>query len=454
MEIIEDNLKHAIQEKNLYLLADNLCRNPTMVINYDILACACTQDESAAIRLLLNHPTTDPNIILDQAMILGNDDIVISLLESEKIKFSAEIDLSFSHACGYNRINIISLLLNDHRLIINSGNAIAYLCTAIRNGALETLKLLCEDKRFDLTIDNYKALRVACLENKLDCVKYLMDHKSIDLSTEEVIPFEEAIESCNEDIFGILLKKSKIMKVPYDITKKCFEPSKMNMFRVLVEVLTGESLENLLQVCITKKSLIKIQYIHSTNRLVYNINYLLYAIREESTDVIKYFIEECKIDVCISNKCGILCALGRNNDLIAQYLINADIRGRCPHSKEVAELSIDNKCWHAAKSILSKPHMRTSITNEIIAQIINKKNSDVLQVVINNLSGYMTSAIPPLELDQYKWLKLCIENNFAAGIKVICLSIELDLSWNNYELIRLGCKDNSSVTLDAFFLRK
>jgi hypothetical protein len=119
------------------------------------------------------------------------------------VKHGTEIDLeSIKKSIIYNRLEIFKFLIKNQKLDINFSELMTIISYA---GCLEMLKFLIEEYKVDITVEDNICVRVASQSNKLDVVKFLIEHGA-DVSACNSHSLHMASRYDNLEIVKLLLK--------------------------------------------------------------------------------------------------------------------------------------------------------------------------------------------------------------------------------------------------------
>lgn len=134
-------------------------------------------------------PSIDDNNIIKIASKYKCTDIIEKLLKHRRTDVNADDNYVFRAAIVKNNVELVKILLKDKKVKLNtyeSDNDLVVV--AVKNNNTEILKILLEEqwdptghKRIDPTIDNNLPFRTAVKESYIDIVKILMDDKRINI---------------------------------------------------------------------------------------------------------------------------------------------------------------------------------------------------------------------------------------------------------------------------------
>ena len=137
-----------------------------------------------SVEILLNDGRADPN--------------VIDMYNMSPLLYSINL--------GYE--NITRLLLNNSRVVINSGNSspLVWACT---NGNVNIFKMLVETEKYNLTAYNNLCIIEACKKGNLEIIKILIE-KGVPPNTENDILIISATKRGYTDIVKLLLNDTSV----------------------------------------------------------------------------------------------------------------------------------------------------------------------------------------------------------------------------------------------------
>ncbi len=153
-------------------------------------------------KLLIQDITFDPSFQDNIAIRIGSSyektnregfiDIVKRLLQDKRVDPSDDNNYAIKAASGKGFSDIVKFLLQDKRVDPSDDNNFA-IEVASERGFTDIVELLLQDNRVDPSDDNNGALKIACLKRRTDIIKLLLKDKRVDPS-----PFLQCIWSENE----------------------------------------------------------------------------------------------------------------------------------------------------------------------------------------------------------------------------------------------------------------
>jgi hypothetical protein len=393
----------AIKQGDIAIVVQGLALIP--YISRDLLLLACNLPSSGILRLLLTNQTANPNHILGDAILTSSDDIVVALLESDRIKPDTTTTcVIFANACTKNRLRIVKLLLADRRFVL-ADQLYLYLCNAVSKDNVDLLELLCGDVRFDIPKHCYDVLQQGCTYKAIKCIRYLFQQNYCNRFTDKVVIIKLlicAVESEDAHIFALILQglKSKIhpnewFKFGIDaaLISACFDPARMIMFEVLVANVNQEILNNILNKSISVKSVPKVTYILNHNIIQPDISILIKAIEMDALNIVELLLTNYKVPICCYNindntgicQCTVQYALKMNKDQLAHHIIMSRLV-ICTHLDSILQLALERQCLETLKYLLTLPCIKKHLTLELAYNIIKIQDVDIITLLVNTVA--------------------------------------------------------------------
>ena len=305
------------------------------ITNYDgntPLHIACENNCVETVKVLLNEGNADPN----KQNIAGNTPLHL--------------------ACQYNKKEIVKILLEDNKTcLMKNKDGETPTIIALHNESTSILQYLV---KIDMLIPNnlYKSIYSAVINKDEYCVKYLVEaiglsiHELFTKNNETYEVFYLACEQGSDDIVKYMLSKSKSLlhsrsrahsPLYYSLKAKqesvvdilvkngAYKPDikqsidslywDIPMEKIISDDMNEEEKYNLILFCIeerydtpTEEILIKACQLGYKRIVVYLLNKLdpvskditllyvafYYSCHSKSIDLVKYFIDDCHVDVC------------------------------------------------------------------------------------------------------------------------------------------------------------
>ncbi len=429
-----DHLRDYITNENYYEISQYLMRKET-IVSKGCLILAIFLKTSGVLRLLLTKDNVDPNPILVEAAGTGNVDIMTALLEDKRTIFIKGNCESLIAASSHNKSDIVSLLLADKRF---NDSLHKYAVIAIKHNALETLRIFCSDERFDPSENDCESLIEACIIRNIDIINTILLHPKCKVFGCEVLI--AASNTFNIDIFKAILNSYGKKKLSCKVIVENLKPGKGEMFKAIIMKVDDLSLEKILIHCIKNNHLCSMISICNLRRLTLDANILITCLETSSTDkallkiLENYDVSPCKGE---GDTCSIKKAiqLGQSESAVCLMTVKKtkdNLTFICTHASELLYMSVSNRCTSAAMLLLSH---QENLSNQLIDAIILSQN----ETLVDDISKRLTS------IDSEK-IATCISKGHLRIVAIISTNINLDLTWNNYKLLRMAANDKTDKT--------
>ena len=314
--------------------------------------------------------------------------------------------------------NIYVYLVNEHKIDISDD----LLKNIVMEENIEAIKSLFEkcNKQQKKTL-----LRYAIVDSKLDTIKYLVEECKLYISDDLLknIVMEENIEAI-KSLFEKCDKQQKTMLLRYAIVngkldavkylvEECklpielyetFEKGKINIIKYLVDkhiiIPNYKSLYN----AVRYNTIDVIKYLIEECKIQSTVNELRYAINN-TIDVIKYFIEECKMKPTVNELKWAVARDSEHGVILIKYLIE---ECKIEPTEYILELAVRGYHYQQVTQYLS----------EEFTLIYNKKDmlrkSDIVGYLFERYEMKPPENILKIINDQQRWfdiIKYLIEEN-------------------------------------------
>ena len=189
---------------------------------------ACAQGRIEEVELLLarsvypNCETNDGQTPFWIACQNGRTEVVKVLLNDERVlvnKANHNSQTPFWIACEKGHVEVVNLLLNDERIDVNKANSDDQtpFWIACYNGRTEVVKLLLNDENIDINKadkGNTTPLYIACEKGHVEIVKLLLNDERIDVNkatiSDDQTPFWIACYRKHIEVVKLLLSDERI----------------------------------------------------------------------------------------------------------------------------------------------------------------------------------------------------------------------------------------------------
>jgi ankyrin repeat protein len=166
-------------------------------------------------------PSVDDNEALEFAALVGNTDIVSFLLKDPRITSISEYTLISAIKSG--NPETLKVLLSDPRIDISKGSiSVKLFRSAVEKNKLDIVNFLLSDSRFDPSLDDDVAIKIASKNGNLDIVKLLLNDPRVDPSSDNNYLIKQAAKTGKSLIVDILLRDPRINVFQEDTLNKKF----------------------------------------------------------------------------------------------------------------------------------------------------------------------------------------------------------------------------------------
>lgn len=221
LDIINDRFFYNLCVNNLPTIIEILLNDEKIKLSQpDNVLQYCFENKwNNIIKIFLNNNKYDPKLIFDYNIVLG--------------------------ACKNNNIEIFKLLLEDKRIIMDINNLIIYAC---KKENIEIVKLLLADSRITTEIKQ-KCITIAINYNTINIFQLLLNEKDIDYSYTFNCYIKAAIQRQNINIINLILQKINLTRELKDelmvyIDKTLICKSFKKQFKQLVDPKNNKQLDN------------------------------------------------------------------------------------------------------------------------------------------------------------------------------------------------------------------
>jgi hypothetical protein len=433
-EIVNDCLEQItavelIKQQLNYETLGKLMLDETFVVTKELLENSCLFDDSGILRLLLLHHTADPNLVLIDSVEHSNIDIIIALIEDKRTIITPNI---FITACKLGRHDVVKLFLKDIRFD-PSKSATSYLYECIKNDKIEVVRCLIQDDRIKPWILN--GLINSCAYKNIPIFEEIskkFPFTLLDNVNSAKILINTAINSYDAELLKKVIIYTNGTGIDLESAQACLPSGKGSLFKVIIKKLDDKSLKKLLYICIQKNLSTKIGLIYELNKIKITVEEIIYSINNNSVHSLNKLID-LGVLPCYGGICAIKGAIvNKKDDIISGLISNDNVINSCVHHIENLQLSISHKCYKTTKQFLDciangKKYTQgsTKLSDRTLDNILYTGDTQLVGAMLQHVS-----VIP-----SYK-IKKCMRKGYFDAIKIICENTVVDLSWNNYELLR------------------
>jgi len=417
----------------------------TTIITKRHLSLASMLPDAGILRLLLISPYANPNEILLEVLaseIKIAPAIPLALLEDTRIFFSDKDDAAMLKACERNNLQIVDLILRDSRF--RDRNIHTYLLKALRYNAITVASLLLTNIHFNVRKQMKDVLLAACKTKNMTIIRTIMSHKTFNCSDLEC--YETAVESAlKSDSNEVFIEVLNLTKSPL-LTMKLFEqiitPSYGSYYRIYILRLYQENrtkdLRMLLNECIKIDCELKFREIcdlYSTSNQIVDIKTVALCIDNKAENCLIYLLH-LNIPYCDNIFCGLHHCVKNYKDVLGLILVEK--AGSCQHAKASFVLSLRNLCYKTANTLLKDfEHVDVAI-----GPILETCEDSLIQTLADKLTH-----IEP------EHIRSSLIHRRITVIEILCSRFAIDLSWNNYELLRIAARDITNLSFNALMVR-
>lgn len=426
----ELRLRDAVNASDVVELGFLLAANLKSQVTKSILMTAAVSVNPFAeviLELLLGHPTLEYKLALELLCYQGR-------LRSVQIFLDTLENLVIDDICGIwairsANLQLLQVLLQDSRLVVCMPTT--WIVAAIECSEELMLPTLRQDSRFLYV--SVECLNIAIKLHRRSALKQLLgefESSKVGLIADSVISY--CIDNGDPKTLELLLSDSRFY--PSQATQSmCTSRSKEQFFNVLIHMVTSKDLKKLLIRCLNMDLQDNIRSIHASHRILFQTKFLTNLIKRKNWKLVRVLINHpYNIPVCDSEIC--ICRVGifTGADTLVKDMM---AKNTCIHSHECLELCIDYGLQQAAVYLI---HTADVINTQLITKAIFKNNITIAEAILCKTQKV-----------DYECLLTLIENSkFLGMVELICSIIELDLSWNNYAMVKLAAKQNNTTALN------
>lgn len=401
-----------------YVSVAELVQEESSVVSDEHLLQAYKKGDICILKLLLGHWTSDPDVLLFNSIQDGNTRVLAALLEHPKATLTEGVVIL---ACSLGNSSVIALILRDKRF---DPSKIATTCIGklIASNSTTGLITFLSDSRVTQHLgDTLHILVGRALAHEPSAPS--VDPCSMFEGLLAALPYSsvELALACTSNI-RLFTAVLRCMKTEHkkDMLENCVRPpSDIGLLRLIAADSASAVLRHLLSLGI-----------HYQERAVIDLAL-------ERPQVVKCGGVRCPLLAAIESKSEEICLLiGRHRELIDCAHLNtaawtACELGHVEHLNQLLPVLIGRRDWTWNDS-----------TAHIICSLMASNHESKVLALLD--SGYVV---------EHLTLVKCVRRGYHTTVRTICSKQDVDLTYNNYELLRAAALFMGSAAFDSLMLK-
>lgn len=441
------NIHHSILSENYEEIATFLT-DPSSLVTSTLLSAAITLKSSGVLRLLLMSSSADPNLVLETAASSEkSNEMLTALLEDRRISHGEALSKTLVIACELGRVSDVTLVLKHPRF--PKKEHMTYVSTAIENNRDAVLRILLKEFALD-EVDTYSAIAQVCKKKFVHCLVVLLGQPSKSCLDsvirsrviDSTIGKTRVIERYRDQLFLCALETYSIeifsRMIEYlgtgSLSQACFtalvSPTKGEMFRLYIRKLETYQLRALLNRCIEEDKHCRVRDIESFGYPL-DAKDVSLCVAQDSVKCLGFILSKgvpyCALPEPGSHKDHLCClrqAVLKFKDDVCMMMLNT---GTCQHTSSILELSIKYMCYKTAAVMISNS---SDLSHSIVSTILATGSDILIKALIDSQVRI-----------SHEQIRECIVNKRIRALEIVCPRILIDVSWNDYCLLKEAASD-------------
>ncbi|MBS0286996.1 MAG: ankyrin repeat domain-containing protein [Proteobacteria bacterium] len=398
--------KYAIKQKYNDLVKEIIepkQKNPYAQINYQLvygmLAAALKHRNNEVKDLILNKMTKSDiqkafNNVFARAAASGDIELIRLLLPT-------------STSALYNYLYPPAIAVNDVDLANAANEAIG---EAARNGQLDVVKLLLQDKRVDPTAKENQAIRNAAKNGHLDVVKLLLDDKRADPSSQNNEAILEAAKNGHADVVDLLLQDNRVKVDKHKVFNVALQYGKSKVIKFFLqdrEFARTINHKDAINYAVRNNDLEVVKILLEDDRLKldvfvlafhyknaavkelllndktfnpYNNNIFCNAANNGQTDFVSFMIKDERIDPTTQNSFALRSAARNGSTGVVKLLLEDKRADPTANNNEAFFLALQNDHYGVVKLFLEDKRVTPSTESLIFAT--RNERTDMVELLL------------------------------------------------------------------------
>ena len=425
-------------------------------------------DDEQIYNELLEKKIVPSNVLLTNACIKGQVDVVSFIINSKTIDISFLKDEALIAATINNKIGIIKLLL-DNCPTVNPNNAIEIACSnkfktvdillkdirtipnekciinAIKNNNIAILESILTHKQLSTTNTTKKFLTKTVLQNNNKIYDLIFKH--LECSKEDIHQaFILAITRNNEYIINSLITQiTPTTKVQAINTAISYQSNNLAKFLLEDDILDLSANENnILHSAIINNNFEMVKLLLAHKSIIPNINAIITAINHDKINIFKLLLSDKRIDLNDSNAEALKLIVKENRiEMFICIIASKKVDPSIQHNMFLRfAIKIGN--YQIAKELLDD--YRVKIDKTIIIYAIDINREEMLTLLLRYIIDYsdLNKAFElAVKSNKLKLVEAFFENSVIDHITIDTLLIRYVIETNDIDMLKILLKQRA-----------